>query len=186
MSKETIIQGAKENGKFLGATGLQSVVRLIKKFVEQQVEKLRASISSLIEGKQNKLTFGRGLTLTEHGELSVTLDTTLFKVVLALPEHPDEVDLNKIFVVIPEDSDGKNHKEYIWLPKSQKWEVFGSFSPEVDLASYVKTEVLNALATELRQELASKAQVSDLESRIAKLEVLVNGYTSGILVEPKD
>ena len=144
MSKETIIQESKEKGKFLSATGLQIVVRIIKKFVNSNIEKLRASLTSTINTKQDALIMGKGLTLSPTGELSVTLDTTLFKVVLALPTKPSEADINKIFVVIPEGTEGQNHKEYIWLPKSNKWEVFGNFSPEVDLSGYVKTESLNS------------------------------------------
>lgn len=169
MSKETIIQESKEKGKFLSATGLQIVVRIIKKFVNSNIEKLRASLTSTINTKQDALIMGKGLTLSPTGELSVTLDTTLFKVVLALPTKPSEADINKIFVVIPEGTEGQNHKEYIWLPKSNKWEVFGNFSPEVDLSGYVKTESLNS---------AIESKVSVVRNELGTVRGSINTETT--------
>lgn len=179
MSKETIIQGSKEKGKFLSATGLQIVVRLIKKFVNNGLEKLKASLTSAINTKQDALILGKGLTLSPSGELSVTLDTTLFKVVLALPTKPQDADINKIFVVIPEGTDNQNHKEYIWVPKSNKWEVFGNFSPEVDLAGYVKTATLESLletkVSAVRNELGTvRSSVSTETTARERADNLIN------------
>ena len=159
MDKESIIQGAKENGKFLSAVGLQNAVKLIKAHINGKVGKL----TTLIDGKQNKLTLGRGLTLLPNGELSITLDATLYKVVTALPTQPEEADLNKIFVVIPEGEIGKNHTEYIWLSASNKWEALGSSSANIDLSNYVTTEALNAKIASLTSEVEIlKAANNDL------------------------
>lgn len=159
MDKETIIQGAKENGKFLSAVGLQNVVKLIKTHINGQIGKL----TTLIDGKQNKLTLGKGLTLSQNGELSITLDPTLYKIVQALPTKPDDADLNKIFVVIPEGEIGKNHTEYIWLSASNKWEELGSSSANVDLSNYVTTEALNNKIASLTSEVETlKAANNDL------------------------
>lgn len=159
MDKESIIQGAKENGKFLSAAGLQNVVKLIKAHINGQIGKL----TTLIDGKQNKLTPGSGLTLSPNGELSITLDHTLYKIVQELPTKPDDADLNKIFVVIPEGEIGKNHNEYIWLSTSNRWEELGSSSANVDLSNYVTTEALNAKIASLISEVETlKAANNDL------------------------
>ena len=197
MSKESIIQNAMEIGKFLNATGLHNVVKLIKKYIDNKV----VNLSKLLEGKQNKFTLGKGLTLSPSGELSITLDITLYKVVTELPAKPSDSDISKIFVVIPDGSDGKNHEKYIWLNDLNKWEKLGSSSAEVDLSNYVTIAALNSKIDELKQGLVTKQYVDDtfatkayvdshlgqgLEARVAKLESLVNGYSSGILVESNE
>ena len=201
MSKESIIQEAKENGKFLSAIGLQNTVKLIKKYIDSKIDNLKDHLSSLINSKQNRLIVGRGLKLSPAGELAITLDTTIFKVVSELPAKPGDNDLNKIFVVIPEGSEGKNHEEYIWLPSSNKWEQLGSFSTEVDLSNYVTIAALNSKVAELKQELVTKQYVDStfatkayvdshinqgLVDRVTKLESLVNGYSSGISSESSE
>mgnify|MGYP001006139996 CR=1 FL=1 len=60
-------------------------------------------------------------------------------------------------------------KEYIWLPKSNKWEVFGNFSPEVDLSGYVKTESLNS---------AIESKVSVVRNELGTVRGSINTETT--------
>lgn len=145
--------------KFINDTGLRRVVNLIKEYVDT----LLRALGDNLDNKQDRLRIGKGLTLSPNGELSATLDTTLYKIVSALPTSPGTEDLNKIFVVIPEGEVGKNHKEYIWLSDSNKWEELGSSSANIDLSNYVTTEALNAKIASLTSEVETlKSANADL------------------------
>ena len=99
-------------------------------------------IDTLAGAKQDKFTVGRGLQL-QNGELSVTLDTSIFKVVDSLPDQPAKGDENKIHLVLTNTGKtGNEYTEYLWV--NGKWEEFGTFKADIDLTPYLKAEELTS------------------------------------------
>lgn len=95
------------------------------------------TLQEVINSKQATITAGTGLEF-EGNTLNVTLDTTVFKVVSALPASPAQGDENKIHLV-PAESTGANnaYTEYVWV--NSTWEILGEYTSEVDLTPYLKT-----------------------------------------------
>lgn len=96
--------------------------------------------SSVVSGKQDKLTPGEGISIQEN-VISCTLDTTIFTIVEDLPESPDTADHNKIYLVTNEEGQGNNvYTEYISVQKegSYVWEELGKYSAVIDLEPYLK------------------------------------------------
>ena len=95
-------------------------------------------VDELLDEKQPKFNVGTGLEL-EDGTLSVTLDTTIFKVVESLPTQPATGDANKLHLVLSTTSEtGNLYEEYLYV--NNKWELLGKFKAEVDLTPYLKIE----------------------------------------------
>ena len=95
------------------------------------------TLQEVINSKQETITPGTGLEF-EGNTLNVTLDTTVFKVVSALPDSPAVGDENKIHLV-PAESTGANnvYTEYVWV--NSAWEILGEYTSEVDLSPYLKS-----------------------------------------------
>lgn len=96
-------------------------------------------LKSLLDGKQDTLTPGTGIEITDDNTINVTLDTTVFKVVSSLPDSPTSEDMNKIHLV-PSESTGENnsYKEYLWV--NGEWEEIGTYVSTVDLTPYLTKE----------------------------------------------
>nr|DAI06256.1 MAG TPA: WAHD domain protein [Crassvirales sp.] len=109
------------------------------KFTGKQVDALLDKVST----KQDKLTAGKGITITGT-TISVNLDFTLYKVVSELPT--ENIEANKIYLkagaVI-----GKENKytEYIYV--NGAWEILGEFTTSVDLTNYVTNDIFNTLSS---------------------------------------
>lgn len=104
-------------------------------------------VNSEIAKKEDKFTLGYGLKMSEQRELSVTIDTTLFKVISELPERPDKGDENKIFLVPAETTSEEDvYAEYLWA--NGRWEKFGEVIPEVDLSDYYTKEKVDKLLSD--------------------------------------
>lgn len=101
------------------------------------IEETSQSLQEVVNSKQTTITAGTGLEF-EGNTLNVTLDTTVFKVVSALPDSPAQGDENKIHLV-PAVSTGANnaYTEYVWV--NSAWEILGEYTSEVDLTPYLKT-----------------------------------------------
>ena len=115
------------------------------------------TLQEVINSKQDTITAGTGLEF-EGNTLNVTLDTTVFKVVSALPDSPAQGDENKIHLV-PAESTGENntYTEYVWV--NSAWEILGEYTSEVDLTPYLKivdAQATYATKTELTEGLAEK------------------------------
>ena len=120
--------------QFVTKDALKKMVTLQKGYMD----------SNLLE-KQPKFTLGKGLQLV-NGTLSVTLDTTISKIVESLPAAPATGDENKIHLVLSSTSEsGNTYTEYIWV--EGKWEELGEFKPDVDLTPYLKVVDLTGTAT---------------------------------------
>lgn len=118
--------------KYVNEAALTKMVTLQKGYIDNQDAT-----------KQDKFTIGKGLEMTPEGQLNVTLDTTIFKVVDSLPSAPASGDGNKIHLVLTGTSqDGNLYTEYLYI--NDKWEELGKFKADVDLTPYLKTAELTA------------------------------------------
>lgn len=116
-----------------------------KEALEKMITLQKGYMDSKLLEKQPKFTVGKGLQLV-NGTLSVTLDTTISKIVKSLPAAPATGDENKIHLVLSSTSEsGNTYTEYIWV--GGKWEKLGEFKPEVDLTPYLKVVDLTGTAT---------------------------------------
>lgn len=106
---------------------------------------LKGNIDTKVGTKMDKFSIGTGLEL-KNGTMNVTLDTSIAKIVTALPASPAAADVNKIhFVQSGKSGTNDIYSEYIWL--SNKWEKIGDFVPGVDLSPYLtKTDAQNTYA----------------------------------------
>lgn len=144
------------------------------------IEKIKLNGSELTvgEGKmvdlgslQKTITAGSGLNLDEDGNLSITLDHTIFKVVDSLPEAPAQGDENKIHGVLSSASEeGNIYAEYLWV--NGAWEKLGEFKAQIDLTPYLKAE--DAAAT-----YATKSEHSELAGRVTTAENKLDTITEG-------
>ena len=119
------------------------------------------TLQEVINSKQATITAGTGLEF-EGNTLNVTLDTTVFKVVSALPDSPAQGDENKIHMV-PAESTGANnaYTEYVWV--NSTWEILGEYTSEVDLTPYLKAvdaESTYLKITDAESEYATKTELA--------------------------
>lgn len=99
---------------------------------------LNSALTGGLAAKADNFTVGTGLEMTPGRVLNVTLDTTVFKVVSALPDTPDAGDENKVFLVSAESTGPNNaYTEYLWI--NSAWEEFGQYVSDVDLTPYLKS-----------------------------------------------
>lgn len=107
-------------------------------YTKDEIDETVSDLEGSIDEKQPKFNVGTGLEL-EDGTLSVTLDTTIFKVVESLPAQPATGDANKLHLVLSTSSEtGNLYEEYLYV--NNKWELLGKFKAEVDLTPYLKIE----------------------------------------------
>lgn len=124
-----------------------------------------------LAAKQDRLTAGYGIEITETNEIRSTHDLGIFMVVDALPESGLP---NKLYLV--RDPNGKaNENEYVeWLFSGGKWEQVGKYQAKVDLSPYMKTadaEAVYAKKASLPDfnTFASQADQSALENTVETL-----------------
>lgn len=118
-----------------------------------------------LSAKQDALTPGDGISI-EKNVISCTLDTSLYKVVVSLPESGEE---NKIYLVESNEQGEQNiYTEYGYI--NGKWETLGQYRAEVNLAPYLtKDDAVRSYQPKgdyaLREELpAVPTKVSELEN----------------------
>ena len=145
------------------------------------IEKIRLNGKDIVvssEGKvvdlgslQKTIVPGKGLSLDDDGNLNITYDHTIFKVVDSLPAAPALGDENKVhFVLSNQPEDGNIYTEYLWI--GDMWEKMGEFKGEfkgdIDLSSYLKKE--EALSTYLSKTDAESTYTkqTDAEAVYAK------------------
>ena len=130
-----------------------------------------------------------GETLIGNGD--ITIDLSLFKVVSVLPEG-DEIDINKIYVLLSEDSENGNiYAEYMYV--NGAWEKVGEYKAEIDLTPYAYASAVTAVdsrVTELSghvldNEVTIAAALTDLkETKAEKTEIpSLDGYATEEWVE---
>ena len=130
-----------------------------------------AEIAQAVSGKQDTLTAGNGIDITNN-VISCTIDTGLYVVVQTLPAQPAAGNENKIHLVpLPSSATGQNdqYEEYLW--KGTEWEYLGVRQAEVDLSDYYTSGQTDTL-------LAGKVDNSTYSAYTASTATLISSAQS--------
>lgn len=138
------------------------------------------NINTALEGKQDKLTAGVGITISPTGVISVTNSIELYKIVTSLPTASKDC-LNSIYLVpSPSGTAGNIFVEYICVYETTQakyiWEKIGEVQTDVDLSGYVTNEVFNATINTINGQLANTITAQDVTTSDGSAKVVVN-YT---------
>lgn len=138
------------------------------------------NINTALEGKQDKLTAGVGITISPTGVISVTNSIELYKIVTSLPTASKDC-LNSIYLVpSPSGTAGNIFVEYICVYETTQakyiWEKIGEIQTDVDLSGYVTNEVFNATINTINGQLANTITAQDVTTSDGSAKVVVN-YT---------
>ncbi len=137
-------------------------VALLKAYISLGLAK-----QSDVDGKQNKLIAGRGISISPTNEISTTLDVSLLRLVDVLPTT--NIEENKIYLIedTSSESEENSYLEYMYL--NGKWEMMGKYTANVDLSPYLKS--------------ADAAQLYAKKSQLPNMELYVPLATYNILAE---
>lgn len=170
----------------LGITTLDKVLRTTMGVVgtnAADIAKLKTTVQEIntaLEGKQNKLTAGVGITISPEGVISTTNSIELYKIVTQLPTASENC-LNSIYLV-PATSGiaGNIFVEYICVYENTQakyiWEKIGEVQTDVDLSGYVTTETFNQTINTINGQLANAITAQDVTISDGITKVVVN-YT---------
>lgn len=170
----------------LGITTLDKVLRTTMGVVGTNAADINTlkttvqSINTALEGKQDKLTAGVGITISPTGVISVTNSIELYKIVTSLPTASKDC-LNFIYLVpSPSGTAGNIFVEYICVYETTQakyiWEKIGEVQTDVDLSGYVTNEVFNATINTINGQLANTITAQDVTTSDGSAKVVVN-YT---------
>lgn len=170
----------------LGITTLDKVLRTTMGVVGTNAADINTlkttvqSINTALEGKQDKLTAGVGITISPTGVISVTNSIELYKIVTSLPTASKDC-LNSIYLVpSPSGTAGNIFVEYICVHETTQakyiWEKIGEVQTDVDLSGYVTNEVFNATINTINEQLANTITAQDVTISDGSAKVVVN-YT---------
>lgn len=170
----------------LGITTLDKVLRTTMGVVgtnAADITKLKTTVQEIntaLEGKQDKLTAGVGITISPDGVISTTNSIELYKIVVQLPTASKDC-LNSIYLV-PATSGvaGNIFVEYICVYENTQdkyiWEKIGEVQTDVDLSGYVTTETFNQTINTINGQLADAITAQDVTTLDGSAKVVVN-YT---------
>lgn len=138
------------------------------------------NINTALEGKQDKLTAGVGITISPTGVISVTNSIELYKIVTSLPTASKDC-LNSIYLVPSPSGTARNiFVEYICVYETTQakyiWEKIGEVQTDVDLSGYVTNEVFNATINTINGQLANTITAQDVTTSDGSAKVVVD-YT---------
>lgn len=170
----------------LGITTLDKVLRTTMGVVGTNTADINTlkttvqNINTALEGKQDKLTAGVGITISPTGVISVTNSIELYKIVTSLPMASKDC-LNSIYLVpSPSGTAGNIFVEYICVYETTQakyiWEKIGEVQTDVDLSGYVTNEVFNATINTINGQLANTITAQDVTTSDGSAKVVVN-YT---------
>lgn len=170
----------------LGITTLDKVLRTTMGVVGTNAADINTlkttvqNINTALEGKQDKLTAGVGITISPTGVISVTNSIELYKIVTSLPTASKDC-LNSIYLVpSPSGTAGNIFVEYICVHETTQakyiWEKIGEVQTDVDLSGYVTNEVFNATINTINGQLANTITAQDVTTSDGSAKVVVN-YT---------
>lgn len=137
-------------------------------------------INTALEGKQDKLTAGVGITISPEGVISTTNSIELYKIVTQLPTASKDC-LNSIYLVsAPSGTTGNIFIEYICVYENAQakyiWEKIGEVQTDVDLSGYVTNETFNQTINIINGQLANTITAQDVTTSDGASKVVVN-YT---------
>ena len=137
-------------------------------------------INTALEGKQDKLTAGVGITISPEGVISTTNSIELYKIVTQLPTASKDC-LNSIYLVpAPSGAAGNIFIEYICVYENTQakyiWEKIGEVQTDVDLSGYVTKEIFNQTINTINGQLTNTITAKDVTTSNGTSKVVVN-YT---------
>ena len=171
----------------LGITTLDKVLRTTMGVVgtnAADIAKLKTTVQEIntaLEGKQDKLTAGVGITISSDGVISTTNSIELYKIVTQLPTASKDC-LNSIYLVpATSGTAGNIFVEYICVYENTQakyiWEKIGEIqTADVDLSGYVTTETFNQTINTINDQLANAITAQDVTTSDGSAKVVVN-YT---------
>lgn len=170
----------------LGITTLDKVLRTTMGVVgtnAADIAKLKTTVQEIntaLEGKQDKLTAGVGITISPDGVISTTNSIELYKIVTQLPTASKDC-LNSIYLVpATSGTAGNIFVEYICVYENTQakyiWEKIGEVQIDVDLSGYVTTETFNQTINTINGQLANAITAQDVTTSDGSAKVVVN-YT---------
>lgn len=170
----------------LGITTLDKVLRTTIGVVgtnAADITKLKTAVQEIntaLEGKQDKLTAGVGITISPDGVISTTNSIELYKIVTQLPTASKDC-LNSIYLVpATSGTAGNIFVEYICVYENTQakyiWEKIGEVQTDVDLSGYVTTETFNQTINTINGQLANAITAQDVTTSDGSAKVVVN-YT---------
>lgn len=141
------------------------------------IEKIRLNGKDIVvssDGKvvdlgslQKTIIPGKGLSLDDDGNLNITYDHTIFKIVDTLPAAPALGDENKVhFVLSNQSEEGKIYSEYLWI--GDMWEKMGEFKADIDLSPYLKKEEASTTYLSKTDAESTYTKQTDAEAVYAK------------------
>lgn len=170
----------------LGITTLDKVLRTTMGVVgtnAADINRLKTTVQEIntaLEGKQDKLTAGVGITISPDGVISTTNSIELYKIVTQLPTASKDC-LNSIYLVPSKSATtGNIFVEYICVYENTQakyiWEIIGEVQTDVDLSGYVTTETFNQTINTINGQLANAITAQDVTISDGSAKVVVN-YT---------
>lgn len=172
----------------LGITTLDKVLRTTMGVVgtnAADIDRLETTVQEIntaLEGKQDKLTAGVGITISPEGVISTTNSIELYKIVTQLPTASKDC-LNSIYLVPSTFTTAGNiFVEYICVYENTQdkyiWEIIGEVQTDVDvdLSGYVTTETFNQTISTINGQLANAITAQDVTISDGSAKVVVN-YT---------
>ena len=170
----------------LGITTLDKVLRTTMGVVgtnAADIARLKTTVQEIntaLEGKQDKLTAGVGITISSEGVISTTNSIELYKIVTQLPTASKNC-LNSIYLVPSTSGVVVNiFVEYICIYENTQakyiWEKVGEVQTDVDLSGYVTTETFNQTINIINGQLANTITAQNVTTSDGITRVVVS-YT---------
>lgn len=170
----------------LGITTLDKVLRTTMGVVgtnSVDIARLKTTVQEIntaLEGKQDKLTAGVGITISPDGVISTTNSIELYKVATQLPPASRDC-LNSIYLIPATYGEAGNiFVEYICVYENTQaryiWEKIGEAKADVDLSGYVTKETFNQTINIINGQLANSITAQDVMTSDSSAKVVVN-YT---------
>ena len=106
--------------------------------IQKSIQDTKSELETKINTKQDKLTAGEGIRITEDNVIESTLDLTIIRVVSQLP-LPENAEPNKIYFV-KNTVEGQSDVYIEYIVVEGKWEKLGEYKTKIDLSGYLLTE----------------------------------------------
>lgn len=130
------------------------------------------SILSSVANKQDVLTAGNGINISEDNVISVSLNFSLYEIVVSLPT--DNIDNNKIYLVPSSTATSGTQNTYTeYLHTSGGWEILGQLQSDIDLSIYATKTALAAVESKAN---TNTSNISTIQSNIST----INGNITSI------
>lgn len=178
--------GFNDNGEFKPNTGSNYIKHSTN--VKEALEQLDTAIMNvnnnlsgyvpawlldeILWDKQDRLYAGPGIEIN-GSTISVNLDTSLYRIVDALPEN--DYEFNKIYLVKTNTSGDTNiYTEYINV--NDKWETIGEYKATIDLADYLNKNTDNYIQRAIIHNLSGDYKYINDELHFSPSGNVIFGY----------